>query len=267
MARDIRVYSVFSEIFFLLATWTLTKLRPRAQPNFRLRETNDPGLVLTVVPLLFSPYIRVTPPPPFPARFPTSALLLFHPYSGDPSPSPYPHTSPYRTPPSQSKLLISYVFEWTLLAPRNFETLIFNNSASAHGILIFRSFNGKRPRPFVHLTPSLPTSAQVLAQSDSHDVYERFPLLPEPRFDIQSLRDILSRFLGHELVKKLNFVGVKFHPVERPLPTIVTCSRLSSTWHTVHNSSSTFAGAKRPRQKTFLSPSVRKVRSPTIARY
>lgn len=44
------VCPVFSEIFFLLATWTLTKLLVLvvgAQPNFRLRETNDPGLVST----------------------------------------------------------------------------------------------------------------------------------------------------------------------------------------------------------------------------
>lgn len=184
MARDIRVYSVFSEIFFLLATWTLTKLRPRAQPNFRLRETNDPGLVSTVVLLLLSPYIRVTPPPPFPARFPTSALLLFHPYSGDPSPSPYPHTSPYRTPPPQSKLLISYVFEWTLLAPRNFETLIFNNSASAHGILIFRSFNGKRPRPFVPAFPSYSLASYIRASPRSIRFARRlrtFPLAPRAK--------------------------------------------------------------------------------------
>lgn len=52
-SRRTRVSSVFSEIFFLLATWTLTKLRPRvgAQPNFRLRETNDPGLVPPRPPL------------------------------------------------------------------------------------------------------------------------------------------------------------------------------------------------------------------------
>lgn len=148
------------------------------------------------------------------------------------------------------KLLISYVFEWTLLAPRNFETLIFNNSASAHGILIFRSFNGKRPRPFVHwrshLTPSL------YVRSDSHGFYvAASPPFLTLRLDIQSLRDVLSRFLGHELAKKLNFVRVKFHPVERPLPGIVTCSRPSSTWRYVHNSSSAFAGAGRPRQKTF----------------
>lgn len=137
-----------------------------------------------------------------------------------------------------------------MLAPRNFETLIFNNSASAHGILIFRSFNGKRPRPFV---PAFPSYSFTLR---SHKpplgpILTASPPFLTLRLDIQSLRDVLSCFLGHELAKKLNFVGVKFHPVERPLPGIVTCSRPSSTWRTVHNSSSAFAGAGRPRQKTF----------------
>lgn len=69
-SRRTRVCSVFSEIFFLLATWTLTKLRPRvgAQPNFRLTETNDPGLVPAALrPYVRHPAARTTPPLPFPA--------------------------------------------------------------------------------------------------------------------------------------------------------------------------------------------------------
>lgn len=105
-----------------------------------------------------------------------------------------------------------------------------------------------------HLTPSpyVRTNPRSVRFSDFYD-RRRLPLpsFLTLRLDIQSLWDVLSRFLGHELAKKLNFVGVKFHPVERPLPGIVTCSRPSSTWHSVHNSSSASAGAGRPRQKTF----------------
>lgn len=114
-SRRTRVSSVFSEIFFLLATWTLTKLRPRvgAQPNFRLRETNDHGLV---------PPPR--PPPPYsnplherdstPAisdsRLPPFCFFTLSRVTRRRLPVLVP--LPRRTPPGpQSKLLISYVFE------------------------------------------------------------------------------------------------------------------------------------------------------------
>lgn len=119
--------------------------------------------------------------------------------------SSYPSLSNPTTP--GLKLLISYVFEWTLLAPRNFETLIFNNSASAHGILIFRSFNGKRPRPFVPAFPSYsftlrshkPPLGPILTAPTTITASSPFLTL---RLDIQSLRDVLSRFLGHELSRR-----------------------------------------------------------------
>lgn len=176
-------------------------------------------------------------PPPFPVRLSTSALLLFHPWSGDPPSFLCPHTPPYRTPLPRSKLLISYVFEWTLLAPRNFETLIFNNSASAHGILIFRSFNGKRPRPFVlafpsysfTLRPHKPPFSPILTASSTVVASPSRRAVP----DVKAGYPILARrsiaFSRTRACEEIKFRRSEIPSSRTPVAGIVTCSRPSST--------------------------------------
>lgn len=112
-SRRTRVYSVFPEIFFLLATWTLTKLRPRvgAQPNFRLRETNDPGLVPAALhPSSATPLHERLLLYHFQPRLSTSALLLFHPRSGDPPSSLCPHTPSLSNPTTPAEVTYKLCF-------------------------------------------------------------------------------------------------------------------------------------------------------------
>lgn len=162
-----------------------------------------------------------------------------------------------------------------MLAPRNFETLIFNNSAFRVRNPHFSLFQRKKTTS-VRTGAAFPshslatlTSAQVPARSDSRARrLQTFPLAPRAKVGYPILARHSIAFPRTRAREEIKFRRSEI-PSSRT-PVADHCDSLSplvNTAHTVHNSSSAFAGARRPRQKTFLSPSARKIRSTTIARY